>query len=79
MVSHCANPSCRKPLFYLREGKIYVFDLPDPNLPASIDGDRVRRLEHFWLCGPCSETFALEHLTGKGIRVVPKPGRLWAS
>jgi hypothetical protein len=70
VVSHCSNPDCLKPLHYLREGRIYVFDLPDPNILIVNDGDSVRRLEHFWLCGPCSKMFTLEHVHGKGIRVV---------
>jgi hypothetical protein len=27
MVSHCANPDCRRELHYLRDGKIYQFVL----------------------------------------------------
>jgi hypothetical protein len=70
VVSHCSNPDCLKPLDYLREGRIYVFDLPDPNIPAVNNGDSVRRLEHFWLCGPCHRMFTLEHVRGEGIRIV---------
>ena len=33
MVNQCANPKCGKPLHYLREGRIFVFDLPDPDVP----------------------------------------------
>jgi hypothetical protein len=36
------------------------------------DWDSVRRLEHFWLCGPCSKILTLEHVSGKGIRVVDR-------
>ena len=80
MVSHCSNPDCLKPLHYLREGRIYVFDLPDPNTPVSAEVESpLRRLEHFWLCGPCSENFALEHIRGKGIRLIPKSSRVLAS
>ena len=39
MVNQCANPSCAKPLHYLREGRIFVFDLPDPDLPVPSSGD----------------------------------------
>jgi hypothetical protein len=79
VVSHCSNPDCLKPLHYLREGRIYVFDLPDPNVLSRTDGESVRRLEHFWLCGPCSEIFALEHIRGKGIRLIPKASGVLAS
>ena len=28
MVNHCSNPQCAKPLHYLRDGRIFVFDVP---------------------------------------------------
>jgi hypothetical protein len=69
MVNRCANPKCGKPLHYLREGRIFIFDMPDPNAP---EGTRNNRREHFWLCGPCSQTLLLEQ-TSETIRVIPKP------
>jgi hypothetical protein len=66
MVDHCANPKCAKPLHYLREGRIFVFDV---NKDAG--GKSVRRVEHYWLCGPCAQTYALER-TIEGIRLMPK-------
>jgi len=51
MVSHCANPDCRRELHYLREGKIYQFIL-SPKTGS-------KRLEHFWLCGECSKKMTL--------------------
>jgi uncharacterized protein YcsI (UPF0317 family) len=72
MVNQCANPSCAKPLHYLREGQIFVFDLSDPDLPVPSSGGRARRLQHFWLCGPCSETMVLEHTSEMQIRVAMK-------
>lgn len=67
MVNSCANPKCAKPLHYLREGRVFVFD-------AESDGDsRIHRMEHFWLCGVCSQTMRLEK-TCEGVRIVMKPG-----
>lgn len=65
MVSNCANPKCGKPLHYLREGRIFVFDVPG-------DGDgakRTRRLEHYWLCGECAQRMVVQQ-TADGIRAV---------
>lgn len=68
MVSNCANPKCAKPLHYLREGRIFVFDV-------AVDGPgskRSRRMEHYWLCGVCSQTMMMEQ-TPDGVRVVARP------
>src|SRR5437870_13101426 len=48
MVSHCANPDCRRELRYLRDGRIYTF--------AISAGNGSKSLEHFWLCGECSKS-----------------------
>lgn len=66
MVKHCANPNCCKPLHYLREGRIFVFDTKDNDGNGSI-----RQLEHFWLCGACSQTLRLEK-TQQGVQAVMK-------
>ena len=66
MLDHCANPKCAKPLRYLREGRIFVFD----SQPSGSDGSprQDHKLEHYWLCGICSETLLLEE-TRNGIRL----------
>jgi hypothetical protein len=71
MVSHCANPKCAKPLHYLREGRIFVFDVTASG--ADSKGKHPRRMEHYWLCGICSETLAMEH-SPDGVRVVARRG-----
>jgi hypothetical protein len=76
MVNRCANSKCGKPLHYLREGRIFVFDLPDPNV--TVPGGRARRLQHFWLCGPCSETMVMEQTNDMQIRVAVKARELEA-
>jgi hypothetical protein len=68
MLDVCANPQCAKPLRYLREGRIFVFDASSAAPP---DGKRAHRLEHYWLCGECSRTLYLER-TQQGVRVSVK-------
>lgn len=70
MLDHCANPQCAKPLRYMREGRIFVFD----SMSSASDGGikRPHRLEHYWLCGECSQTLFLEK-TQQGIRLGIKP------
>ncbi len=72
MVNHCANPECCKPLHYLREGRIFVFEVPDP-LAQPKGGKVVGRMEHFWLCGDCSESFTLEQGKEKNVHICPRP------
>jgi hypothetical protein len=69
MLNSCANPQCAKPLHYLREGRIFVFDAVAT--PDAGDGRKAHRMEHFWLCGACSATMLLEK-TRTGVRVVDK-------
>lgn len=74
MVSNCANPGCGKPLHYLREGRIYVFDA---SLGAAARREkRERHLEHYWLCGPCAETLILVQDAQGWIRILPKPAAI---
>ena len=73
MLSKCANPSCLTPLVYLREGKIFMMEHPQRQRP----GDAISpsaRVEHFWLCGPCSNEMTLVYDHDTGVRVLPKAG-----
>jgi hypothetical protein len=70
MVNHCANPKCAKPLHYLREGRIFVFNM-QPDSPEGVTDRTIHRLQHYWLCGDCSQTMLLEK-TSNGIRLVVK-------
>ncbi len=74
MISKCANPECGARFRYLRSGKLFHFEVTttdgkpaDGKAPKKI----LRRLEHFWLCGPCSMTFTLKHERNHGVVVVP--------
>ena len=58
MVNNCANPQCNKPLHYLRDGRVFVFDVASARLGP--DGKRARHLEHYWLCGDCSPSMIVE-------------------
>ena len=73
MVNQCANPQCSKPLHYLREGRIFVFDVPDGQSAEKIGGAKGRRMEHYWLCGSCSETLVLKHSKEDGLKLLSRP------
>ena len=67
MVNNCANSECNKPLHYLRDGRVFVFDVASARLGP--DGKRSRHLEHYWLCGDCATTMVVEHGAESGIIV----------
>lgn len=88
MVSKCANPACSTPFHYLREGKIFRVEVevtPPLTSEETIElsnGSKVpflvamrkpaRKLEHYWLCGPCSQTMNLLFDRDNGVTVLPK-------
>lgn len=76
MLSKCANPNCSTPLVYLREGKIFMMDHSSHG-PIRAEGPMLvkpgNRVEHFWLCGPCSAELTILYDRERGITVVPKP------
>jgi hypothetical protein len=70
MLSKCANPECTATLHYLRSGKVFKIELEGPVL---VTGKKpMRRVEHFWLCGPCSETQTLTYEPVMGVRISRK-------
>jgi len=77
MVAKCANPACAVPFLYMREGKLFrmEFDLAPDLLKAELDGSpkAVRKVEHFWLCGPCSASLTLVMSGGRVTTVSIEP------
>jgi hypothetical protein len=80
MLSKCANPSCSTRLIYLREGKLFAVQptgrpkLSHPKLTPQgpILAKPSNSVEHFWLCGPCSERLTLVYDVEIGVRVTAK-------
>ncbi|HEY6249278.1 MAG TPA: hypothetical protein VI685_04920 [Candidatus Angelobacter sp.] len=74
MLTKCANPSCSTPLIYLREGKIFMMEHhPQSQVQAGpAQAKPVARVEHFWLCGPCSTEMTVTYNSEHGVAVVPK-------
>lgn len=67
MVNQCANPNCRKPLHYLREGRVFLFS---PRKSSINNHKSPHRLEHFWLCGDCAQIWTLEMDSKDGVKLV---------
>jgi hypothetical protein len=79
MLAKCANPSCSTPLVYLREGKIFMVETEQSQTGADgailIRSKASNRVEHFWLCGPCSLDMTLTYDRQRGVEVVRKAVR----
>jgi hypothetical protein len=65
MFSECANPACRAEFDY-RQGQFFrLYKRPlDDGQPAN-----THSIEHFWLCGRCSETYCLEQTRSGGLLI----------
>lgn len=78
MLNKCANPSCSTQLVYLREGKIFMMEQPQEARAAGTPEQKRPspvRVEHFWLCGPCSAEMTLVYDGTAGVRVMRKASR----
>lgn len=76
MLAKCANPNCGTPLVYLREGKIFMVESQRPQLEL-LDRNKPKaanRVEHFWLCGPCSNKMTLTYDQQRGVEIIHKTG-----
>ena len=72
MLTKCAHPECSTTLLYLREGKIFKVESDVNSAIAPDSRKQPRKVEHFWLCGPCSEHSTLFYDKDGGIRVEAK-------
>jgi hypothetical protein len=74
MLAKCANPSCSTPLIYLREGKIFMVESQQPQFEV-LNADKLKasnRVEHFWLCGPCSGEMTIAYDRQRGVEIIRK-------
>ena len=59
MVSNCANPACAVPLRYLRDGRLFQFEVRPQKDDGKAASKPARSVSHFWLCGECSSKLTL--------------------
>ena len=73
MITECANPACRQPFQYFRNGKLFIVDSRSGQWTADTSDAQPPRfkLEHFWLCQSCSATMTLVIVAGIGPKVAP--------
>jgi hypothetical protein len=72
MISKCANLDCAKSFNY-QEGRFFRFR------QTLVEGEQANNhsVEHYWLCGSCSEKFTLAERSQP--RQIPKESRPSAS
>jgi hypothetical protein len=68
MLSVCANPQCRA-AFFSGEGRFFRFRLSHNDGNAA----NTHAVEHFWLCGKCSQRFTLGFRDGVGVVIQNRP------
>ncbi|HZE22871.1 MAG TPA: hypothetical protein VE054_02665 [Blattabacteriaceae bacterium] len=74
MLAKCANPTCSTPLVYLREGKIFMVE-QQPKFEVLGEVAKPKpsnRVEHFWLCGPCSNEMTITYDRQRGVEIIRK-------
>jgi len=73
VVSNCANPACATPLRYLRDGRIYQFEVRSAPQTGTAVARKLgaRRVWHFWLCGRCSSSLTLTFDQMEGLQIIP--------
>lgn len=64
MLSKCANPGCSQLFRYLGEGRLFQVErtLPD-------NGKSARKIEHYWLCGQCSQDMRVGVLENEALLI----------
>jgi hypothetical protein len=72
MLSKCASPGCQNTLHYLREGKLFKIESESDIQLVAGHKKPARKVEHFWLCGACSERYTLVQDKECGIKIIEK-------
>lgn len=78
MLSRCANSQCSKPFLRLGQGRLFVVEAPQVPELRDLKSTRSpylrkdpRRIERYWLCDDCAETWTLIQDRQQGIALVP--------
>ena len=82
VLRKCANPACSNRFRHLNRGKL--FQLETQFFPISVSRYLTpkrkiklpRRVEHYWLCDPCSLLLTLAFDKGRGMITVPRPAAI---
>lgn len=73
MVNKCSNPNCNTEFRYSREGRLFPYEIRDPeepcrDVPAVICNEKPGRATvYFWLCKQCCRQFTLQFTVSAGV------------
>ena len=76
MLARCINESCKRPLYFFSEGRLFQFEVVSISLAASDTGSAPfdekpqRETVRFWLCGGCASTMSLVLEPARGLKLV---------
>ncbi len=70
MLDKCVNPSCSTRFRYFRDGQLFHVERDDG--AADESGRPSHHVEHFWLCGACSQHMQVRYSKEQGLRIVPR-------
>jgi hypothetical protein len=79
MVQKCANPQCEAEFRYASRGRVFSFELRNPQAPchdvprAICERKPSHVTIHFWLCECCCSKFTLRFARETGLSLVPQP------
>jgi hypothetical protein len=79
VLRKCANPACSNQFRHLNLGKLFqietqFFPVSESRyLTTKRRANSPRRVEHYWLCDPCSLLLTLAFDEGRGMITVPLP------
>jgi hypothetical protein len=79
MLTHCANSACVTRFRKLEDGKLFLVEVDTAEKLTSQRDEPARlsrRLEHYWLCGPCASVLTLSFERERGVVAVPLMRRL---
>ena len=75
MLSQCANTQCGKPFLRLGQGKLFQVEAASQFSAAFAPNSRKppRRVDRYWLCDSCAETWTLVQGPKQGVSLLNLP------
>ena len=69
MVGKCANPACSTRFLRLRDGRLFVKEVPADS--TGYGSGHFLQLRYFWLCDSCCRTMIVIVEEGGEVKVAP--------